>query len=506
MKIIIAALLSVILVNSFLLPQISFAQSDVTITGAGATFPFPLIDTWRVEYNKLNPNIQLNYQSIGSGGGIKQHTEHTVNFGASDAPMSESERAAAPNTLHIPEAIGGVTVSYNIPEVPQKGLKLTGQQVADIFSGKITKWNDPSIAGTNPDLTLPDKSIVVVHRSDGSGTTFVFTSYLSMVSQDWHDAIGAGKTVPWPVGVGAAGNEGVANGIKTTPYAVGYVELAYVMQNNMPYAFVQNADKTGFIEPTLDSISAAAAGAAPSLPEADKSWVGVSINNAPGPNSYPIASFTYLLLYKNLDVATDSKQKATETVNLIKWMINDGQKFAPQLLYVPIPKEVTDIGMRGLQMVTYNGESVMASGQPAQPAPQPATGSNEKGGGCLIATAAYDSELSPQVQLLREIRDKELFATSSGTSFMTAFNQFYYSFSPTVADWERQSPAFKEVVRTTITPMLSTMSILNHVNIDSEQEVLGYGIGIILLNIGMYFVAPAVVIYAVRSKIQKRSS
>jgi hypothetical protein len=271
------------------------------------------------------------------------------------------------------------------------------------------------------------------------------------------------------------------------------------MQNNMPYAFVQNGDKTAFIEPTLDTISAAAAGAASELPEADASWVGVSINNAPGPNSYPISSFTYLLLYKNLDVATPSKEHAMETVNIIKWMISDGQKYAPQLLYVPIPQAVTDIGMRGLQMVTYNGEPVLTSAQPSQPIPQPTT-QNQKGGGCLIATAAYDSELSPQVQLLREVRDNELFGTSSGTTFMTAFNQFYYSFSPTVADWERQNPMFKELVKATITPMLSTMSILNYVDVDSEQEILGYGIGLILLNIGIYFVVPAVVILKIRSR------
>lgn len=490
---------------SSLFSQAAMAQNQFTITGAGATFPFPLIDTWRVKYNEEYPNINLNYQSIGSGGGIKQHAEKTVNFGATDAPMTENEMIAAPNTLHIPESIGAVTVSYNVPEVPQKGLKLTGQQVADIFHGKITKWNDPSIAEINPDLSLPDKNILVVHRSDGSGTTFVFTEYLSMVSQEWHDEVGAGKSVPWPAGVGAAGNEGVAATVRTTPYAIGYVELAYAAQNNMSFASIQNGDGTAFVEPSLETISAAAAGAAPTLPESHESWVGISINNAPGQNSYPISSFTYLLLYQNLDVATKSKEQARETVNLIKWMITEGQQYAPELLYVPIPQEVTDIGLRGLERVTYNGESLsMSMGEPSTPiVTEVPTADGEEGGGCLVATASFGSELAPQVQLLREIRSNALLGTYSGTTFMAGFNEFYYSFSPAVADLERQNPLFKELVRITITPMLSTLSILNYANVDSEQEVLGYGIGIILLNIGMYFVAPAFIIMKIKSKLSR---
>lgn len=496
MKITTTITLFTILITSSFVSPLALAQNQFTITGAGATFPFPLIDLWRVEYNKIHPNINLNYQSIGSGGGIKQHTEKTVNFGASDVPMTDAEMAAAPNTLHIPEAIGGVVVAYNIPEFPQKGLKLTGKQVADIFHGKITKWNDPSIAETNPDLNLPDKSILVVHRSDGSGTTFVFTEYLSMVSQEWDDQVGAGKSVPWPAGVGAAGNEGVAATVKTTPYAVGYVELAYAIQNNMAFAFIQNADGTNFVEPTLETISAAAAGASPMLPEAHERWFGVTINNAPGPNSYPIASFTYLLVYENLDVTTKNKEQAMETVKLIKWMISDGQKYSSQLSYVPIPKEVTALGIRGLERVTYNGEGLLKPAMAQPPIQQPTTqqAQETEGGGCLIATAAFGSELAPQIQLLREVRDNVLMGTGSGMTFMNAFNNIYYSFSPTISDWERQNPTFKEIVKATITPMLSTLSILNYVNINSEQEVLGYGIGIILLNIGMYFVIPAMVI------------
>lgn len=481
-----------------LISQAAMAQGQHTITGAGATFPFPLIDLWRVKYNEEHPNINLNYQSIGSGGGIKQHTEKTVNFGATDAPMTEKEMAAAPNTLHIPEAIGGVTVAYNVPEIPQKGLKLTGQQVADIFLGKITKWNDPSIAANNPGLDLPDKDIFTVHRSDGSGTTFVFTEYLAMVSQEWHDVVGAGKSVPWPVGVGAAGNEGVAATVRSTPYSIGYVELAYAFQNNMSYAFVQNGDGTAFVEPTLDTISAAAAGAAPTLPAAHERWVGVSINNAPGPNSYPISSFTYLLVYENLDVATKSREQATETVNLIKWMITEGQKYSPQLLYVPIPQEVTKIGLDGLERITYGGQPLVGSAMAQETQPSQM---EKEDGGCLIATAAFGSELAPQVQMLREVRDGVLYSTHSGTSFMSGFNALYYTFSPTVADWERDNPAFREAVKAAITPMLSTLSILNYVGIDSEQEMLGYGIGIIALNLGIYFVAPAIVILKLRSRL-----
>jgi phosphate ABC transporter phosphate-binding protein len=492
---ILAAIVFAILVSSFTGLMMADAKNQYTITGAGATFPFPLIDLWRVKYAEERPDISLNYQSIGSGGGIKQHTEKTVNFAATDAPLTASEAELTPGTLHIPEAIGGVTISYNIPEVPQKGLKLTGEQVANIFSGKITKWNDPSIQEINPDLSLPDKNVLVAHRSDGSGTTFVFTEYLSKVSQNWHDEIGTGKSVPWPVGVGAAGNEGVATTVRTTPYAIGYVELAYAIQNEMTFAYVQNGDRTDFIEPTLETMSSAAAGAAPTLPAADASWQGVSINNAPGSNSYPITSFTYLLVYQNLEKATPSKEHAQETVNLIKWMISDGQQYADDLLYVPIPAEVTEIGMRGLDMITYDGGPVFGETMTEE--------TQSQGGGCLIATAAFGTEMAPSIQILREVRDNTVFSTGSGTAFMSAFNNAYYSFSPTVADWERQSPAFKELVRIAITPMLSTLSILNYAEIDSEQEMLGYGIGIILLNTGMYLVAPALIVLQLRKRIFK---
>jgi len=335
---------------------------EFNINAAGATFPFPLIDLWRVEYNNQYSNVNLNYQSIGSGGGVKQHLEKTVNFAASDAPLKESERARASGTLHIPEAIGGVVVAYNIPEVPYKGLKLTGPIIADIYLGKITKWNDPRIAEINSGLSLPDKTIVVAHRSDGSGTTFVFTDYLTKVSSAFDEQVGSGKSVPWgdvsgdPTLIAAAGNEGVAGIIRSTDYAVGYIELAYAFQTGMSYAFIQNADGTAFIEPTLDSISAASSGVANSLPAPDESWAGVSLVNAPGPKSYPIASFTYLLVYDDLKPVTKNIEQAKTVIHLIHWMITEGQDYSPTLLYVPLADKVVDLGKQGLSQVTYDGE------------------------------------------------------------------------------------------------------------------------------------------------------
>ena len=342
--------------DAAVIPDIPDPDQEFTLTGAGATFPFPLIDLWRVEYNNVYDNVNLNYQSIGSGGGIKQHIEKTVNFAASDKPMSNSELELAPGTLHIPESIGGVVVVYNIPEVPNKGLNLTTAAIAGIFLGEITKWNDPKITAENPGLNLPDKEIVTVHRSDGSGTTFIFTDFLSVISPTWDEQIGKGKSVPWPSGLAAAGNEGVAAIVKSTEYSIGYIELAYAFQTGMSYANVQNAEKSAFIEPTLDSISAASRGAADTLPSVEDSWVGVSLVNAPGSNSYPIASFTYLLVYNDLKSVTDNKEQAKALIHLIYWMITDGQEFSSSLLYVPLADKVTELGKQGLSKITYDRE------------------------------------------------------------------------------------------------------------------------------------------------------
>ena len=281
--------------------QKSYAQSQLTINGAGATFPFPLIDTWRVAYQKLHPDVNNNYQSIGSGEGVKQFAAKTVDFGASDTPLTAEERQAVPWAVQIPETIGSVAVAYNIPGIPTKTLKFTGPVLADIFQGKITKWNDPQIKALNPGLNLPAVNIVVVHRSDGSGTTYVWTSYLSSQSPSWNQTVGASKSVPWPTGIGAPDNEGVANAIKGSPNTIGYVDLNYALTTGIPYALIKNSSGK-FIAPSLDTTQDAVTNApvAKSLPAGDQSWTKVLMLNSPGSNSYPIATFTYLLLHKDL--------------------------------------------------------------------------------------------------------------------------------------------------------------------------------------------------------------
>ncbi len=344
----------------------------ITINGAGATFPFPLIDTWRVEYQSVNPSISINYQSIGSGGGVRQFTERTVEFGASDAPLTQEEiQALASTPVHIPETIGSVVASYNLPGI-DKGLKLTGPVLADIFAGKITRWDDQRIRELNPDLSLPAAEIIVVHRSDGSGTTFIWTSYLSQVSQEWNQTIGAGKSVQWTVGLGASGNEGVSNTILSTPNSIGYVELTYALTTDMDYASLMNREGN-FVEPTLESTQAAAqaaivmnntastngtSSAAVGLPAGDQSWTHVSLLNAPGANSYPIASFSYILLYKELSTNIDSMDKAQALAQFINWAITEGQQFASPLHYVPLPDSVVQHNQQTLRSLTFNGQPV----------------------------------------------------------------------------------------------------------------------------------------------------
>ena len=353
----IVAIIAPLSANAESAPDTPNSSYVYNLNGAGATFPFPLIDLWRIEYNNDFDNVNLNYQSIGSGGGIKQHIEKTVNFAATDAPLTAKERALAPNTLHIPETMGGVTVTYNIPEIPKSGLKLTGKVISHIFMGNITKWNDPLIKNINPGLNLPNQDIVVVHRSDGSGTTFVFTDYLSTVDPDpgWSKKVGKGKSVPWPKGLGAAGNEGVAGIVKSTTYSIGYVELAYAFQTGMTFAHVQNGDKNKFIEPTIASVAAAAAKIVDKLPSAEADWAAVSMVNAPGPNSYPISSLTYLLVYEDLKQTSKNKEEAKAMLHMIYWMITDGQEFSNSLLYPKLPENIVELSKKGLSRVTYDG-------------------------------------------------------------------------------------------------------------------------------------------------------
>jgi phosphate transport system substrate-binding protein len=355
-----ASIAAIIIAGLVILSVLNIAHAQqVTLNGAGATFPFPLIDEWRVEYQTVKPDVNINYQSIGSGGGVKQFIEKTVDFGATDAPLTPEEIQQAPNAVHIPETIGSVVPAYNLPV---EGLKLTGPILAEIFLGNITKWNDPKIQEINPDLTLPAEDIVVVHRSDGSGTTFVWTDYLSNVSQAWDQQIGKGKSIEWPVGVGAPGNEGVANSINTTPNSIGYVELAYALTTGMKHAAVQN-QAGNFIQGSIDSTEAAVAASAPSLPTGDQPWTNVTMVNAPGADSYPIASFSYLLVYKELtdDPGLANKNKAQSLVDFINWAITDGQQFAPDIGYVPLPEPVVQLNQETLRGLTHDGAPLQVS-------------------------------------------------------------------------------------------------------------------------------------------------
>ena len=365
------------------LSQTAFAQkSTVAINGAGATFPFPLIDTWRVEYKKVNPLVSLNYQSIGSGGGIRQFTEKTVDFGATDAPLNAAQRSALSGpAVHIPETIGSVVAAYNIPGISQKGMKLTGPILADIYLGKITVWDDPAIKALNPDLPLPSRPILVVERSDGSGTTFVWTSYLSSVSPAWQEKVGKGTAVQWPTGRGAPGNEGVATTVNGAMFSIGYVELSYALTTGMEYAYIQN-QAGNFIEPTLESTRAAVTAAAGALPAGEESWEAVSLVNAAGADSYPIASFSYLLLYKEMSTSPkiDSPEKAKAIVDLITWAISPaGQEYARNLSYVPLPDTVVALNQKMLASLTFQGKtlytaSVSSTATPDNGATTPAEG------------------------------------------------------------------------------------------------------------------------------------
>jgi phosphate transport system permease protein/phosphate transport system substrate-binding protein len=358
-KILLGISAAILLASSTILSGAVYAQNaTTTINGAGATFPFPLIDTWRVDYQKVQPGVNINYQSIGSGGGVKQFTEKTVDFGASDAPLTQNESKKASGAVHIPETIGSVVAAYNIPSIPDKGLKLSGEVLADIYLGKITKWNDPKIQSLNTDKTLPGDDIVVVHRSDGSGTTFVWTDYLSSVSTAWKDQLGKGKSVEWPTGIGAPGNEGVANAIKGTPNTIGYIELSYALTTNTPFAFIQNKEGK-FVEPSLESTKAAVQSYVSTLPKGDGDWSNVTLVNAVGADSYPIASFSYILLYKEMSTDPNLDQaKAKSLVDFISWAITDGQKAAENLDYVPLPDGVVKLNQDTIKSLTFKGQPI----------------------------------------------------------------------------------------------------------------------------------------------------
>src|SRR5437867_1365786 len=327
------------------------AAAQVKLTGAGATFPNIIYQDWMLSYNKAHPDVQLNYQSIGSGGGIRQFSDGTVDFGASDAPMTDSAIAAiGGNVLHIPTVLGGVVPTYNLPEL-QETLKFTPDVLADIFLGKVTKWSDARIAAVNPGVKLPATDVVVVHRSDGSGTSFIWTDYLSKVSAEWEQKVGRGTSVNWPVGLGGKGNEGVTATVKQTPGAIGYVELGYAMANKLPAGSVRN--KAGkFVTPELQSITAAAAGAMNSMGAGTD--FRVSITNPDGDKAYPIASFTSLLLHQQYDDAA----KATALVKFVWWAETEGQAKAEPLGYAPLPKQLRPWIEARLKTITAGGKPV----------------------------------------------------------------------------------------------------------------------------------------------------
>ncbi len=304
------------------------ASAQMMINGAGATFPYPIYSKWFDEYAKVDPSVRFNYQSIGSGGGQKQILAQTVDFGASDGPMSDDNLAKAQGKLlHIPTVAGADVVAYNLPGSP--ALKLDADAIAGIFLGQIKKWNDPKITALNPGVTLPDQEIVVVHRSDGSGTTYIWTDYLSKISPEWKTKVGTNTSVNWPTGIGGKGNEGVAGQIKQTPGALGYVELIYAVQNKMPYADVKNAAGE-FVKPTLESVTAALATA--DIPDDFR----FSMTNAPGKDAYPIAGATWLLVYQQQKDAAKGKK----LVEFLKWSVTDGEKMAKDLQYAPLPESV----------------------------------------------------------------------------------------------------------------------------------------------------------------------
>jgi phosphate transport system substrate-binding protein len=317
------------------------ASAQMLINGAGATFPFPIYSKWFNEYAKVDPSVQFNYQSIGSGGGQKQILSETVDFGASDGPMSDDNLARAPRTLwHFPTVAGADVITYNLPGNPK--LKIDGPTIAGIFLGTITKWNDPAISGRNPGVNLPDMDIVVIHRSDGSGTTYIFTDYLSKVSPAWKEKVGKGTSVSWPSGIGGKGNEGVSGQIKQVPGSVGYIELAYAKQNQLAYADVKNS-AGNYITPSIESVTEALATA--DIPDDFR----FSMVNPPGAQAYPISGATWLLVYAE----QKDHAKGEKLVQFLKWAYSDGEKLAPGLNYAPLPDALIKRALERVQSIKY---------------------------------------------------------------------------------------------------------------------------------------------------------
>lgn len=323
---------------------VAWADKLLLINGAGATFPYPLYSKWFYEYTKVDEGVNFNYQSIGSGGGIRQITAQTVDFGASDGVLTDEQLKQAPGELlHIPMTAGAVAITYNLPQVSQP-LKFSPDVVAGIYLGKISRWNDPRIAYDNPGVKLPVQNIIVAHRSDGSGTTNIFTDYLSSVSKEWKASVGKGTSVNWPVGLGGKGNEGVAGLVKQTQGAIGYVELAYAVKNNLPYGDIKN--KSGnFIKPSIESTTAAINGKINSMPADFR----VSLVNPDGADAYPIAGLTWILVYKN----QPDKVKGKKIVEFLHWAVRDGQKYSADLLYAPLPESMVKQIEEKINRISY---------------------------------------------------------------------------------------------------------------------------------------------------------
>jgi phosphate transport system substrate-binding protein len=327
----------------------SAAGGRVNLTGAGATFPYPVYSKWVLEYTRLHPDVQINYQSIGSGGGIRQFMDATVDFGATDGPMADSQITVLNgNVLHIPTVIGAVVPAYNLPQVTQN-LRFTPEVLAGIFSGEISSWDDSRIASLHPGTQLPRVPIVVIHRSDGSGTTYVWTDYLSKVSPTWRQRVGRGTSVSWPVGLGARGNEGVASQVTQTPGAIGYVELVYATQNRITYGFVRNRSEQ-YVHASLPAVTSAAA-----VPFAADTDFRVSITDPPAGDAYPVASFTWILIPREMR----DPAKARALLEFLWWATHDGQRFATDLGYAPLPEPVVRLVEERLKRVTAGGRAVL---------------------------------------------------------------------------------------------------------------------------------------------------